>query len=85
MFNRVFISSRLVSDFDSRVVSDLWSRVLWASVPARNPAQPGLARPETPLAPLPPLCAPLLSPFPSLNFPAQQLPLLHLSLLPLVP
>jgi hypothetical protein len=33
-------SSRLVSDFDLRVVSDLWSRVLWASVPAHDPAQP---------------------------------------------
>jgi hypothetical protein len=42
-------SSRLVSDFDSELDSDQWSCALWASVPARDPACPGPARPHTPM------------------------------------
>jgi hypothetical protein len=33
--------SRLISDFDSQLDFDQWSCVLWASVPARDPARPG--------------------------------------------
>jgi hypothetical protein len=64
--------SRLISDFDSELDFDQWSCVLWASVPARDPAQPdptqpGPARPRVPLAPTPP-CAPPL-PLSHLVFP----------------
>jgi hypothetical protein len=50
--------SSLVSDFDSLLVSDQWSFVLWVFGPRRDPAQPGPGR--APLAPHPP-CAPPLS------------------------
>jgi hypothetical protein len=47
--------SRLVSDFDSQMDSGQWSCVLWASAPARDPAQPDPARcARAPLAPHPP-------------------------------
>jgi hypothetical protein len=54
-------SSHLVLDFDSHVVSDMWSRVSWASVRARDPAWSSPARPwpRAPSAP-PPMCAPPL-------------------------
>jgi hypothetical protein len=44
--------SRLVSDFDSQLDSDQWSCVLWASVPARDLAQPDTTQlsPTGPLA-----------------------------------
>jgi hypothetical protein len=74
--------SHLVSDFDSYLVSDQWSCVLWASIPTHDPAQPdptqpGPARPAHPRRPTPPY-APLPLSL-SFGFPVQQLPLSHLS------
>jgi hypothetical protein len=67
---------RLVSDFDSLLVSDQWSCALWVSYPAHDPAEPSPAR----RAPH----ATLSLPFLSFVFPMQQLllPLFHLSLSP---
>jgi hypothetical protein len=59
--------SRLVSDFDSHLDSDQWLCVLWASVPARNPAPPG-GLPRAPSAATPPMRVPPL-PFSHLVFP----------------
>jgi hypothetical protein len=70
----------LVADFVSRLVSDLWLCVSWDFDSRRDPACPLAC---APLAPLPTPCvrAPsLLSLSPHSIFPAQQLPLLHLSL-----
>jgi hypothetical protein len=50
-------SSHLVLDSVFQLDSDLWSRVLWASIPTRDLAQPSPVRPGAPLVPLPPPCA----------------------------
>jgi hypothetical protein len=75
VLNRVFCSVSF-RDLDS----NLWSRVLWASVLARDPARPSLASPVGPLwptrprRPAPPPCAPLPSlPFSHLIFPSSNL------------
>jgi hypothetical protein len=78
--------SCLVADFVSRLVSDLWLCVSWDFDPRRDPARSGHG-PHAPGAPGLPMC---VRPLPSLLsphsiFPAQQLPLLHLSLSPVVP
>jgi hypothetical protein len=81
VLNRVFCSVSF-RDLDS----DLWPRVLWASILARDPAQPSPAQPARsgPRAPdalsLPHARPPPFSPFLSFDFPAQQPPLLHPSL-----
>jgi hypothetical protein len=80
VFNRVFVSScfgfRFMIGFRSVVV-----RVVGFCPATRpSPARSALAR--APLAPVPPPCAPPFSPFLSFDFPAQQPPLLHLSLSP---
>jgi hypothetical protein len=79
VLNRVFCSVSF-RDLDS----DLWSCVLLASVPRPSPAQPARSGPRAPDALPLPHVPPPFSPFLSFDFPAQQPPLLHLSL-PVVP
>jgi hypothetical protein len=77
-------SPRLVSDFDPRLE---FRSVVVRVVGFRPATRPSPARPWPACLWRPCLspCAPSLSPFLSFDFPAQQLPLLHLSLFPVVP
>jgi hypothetical protein len=75
----------LVLDFVSRLDSNLWLCASWVFVPWCGPARPWPARPWRP-CPSPFTRPPPFSPFSAHSiFPAQQLPLLHLSLFPVVP